>query len=109
MIDASTLIAREIRLWLYALFIFQFIALFFIVYVIKVLWSYGGSIEKKKRELLIYLIGASLSYIIFSTIGILLINLKILATLNNLFLWVAITIFVPLVIGIALQITLHHH
>ena len=109
MIDASILIAHEIRLWLYVLFIFQFIAVFFIIYIIKVLWNYGGSIEKKRRERLVYQISASLSYIIFSMIGILLINLNILTTPNNLFLWVAITIFVPLVIGIALQITLHHH
>ena len=104
MIDTSTLIAHELRLWLYTFFIFQIISMFFIIYIIKVLWDHGESIGKRRKERLSYQIGASLSYIIFSTIGILLINLNILTTLDNLFLWVAITIFMPLSIGVVLQI-----
>ncbi len=90
--------------WLSIFALAQTTSLIVILYEFFHLWKVRCKLDKINRD--IYRVGFSTSLLILSMIGSLFIYFDILSTVNYILMWGAITIFLPLLIGVILSVVI---
>jgi len=98
------LLAETRSQWLVIFTVVQIISVVVITYEFFHIWKLRCKLCKINRD--IYRISFSASLLILSTAGSLFIYFDILSTVNSILIWGAITIFLPLLIGVLLSLVM---